>query len=232
MKGLIFSVALIASCPLAALAQNDTTFVADARKNAIRYYTESVGVQSHLFNGSEYREYISQRDEFPYLYDDVMTGNVKYSGELYEHVPLYYDLQKDQVITSYTHGNKIQLLRDKVEYFDIGSHRFVRLNNDKVPEGFYDLLYDGKMKFYARRIKVLAIKINGTDADNFFEERVKYYIVKNGTYHTVKSKRSVMNLMKDKKREMKRVIREENLKFGNTRETSIAKLLQRYEQIQ
>lgn len=232
MKGLVFSFALIASCPIVTLAQTDTTFVADARKNAIQYYTQTMGVQSHIFNGSEYKEYISQRDEFPTLYDDVMTGNVKYAGELYENIPLYYDLAKDQVITSYTHGNKVQLLRDKVEYFDIGDHRFVRLNNDKVAEGFYDLLYDGKMKFYAKRLKVLAVRMNGNDADNIFEERVRYYILKNGVYHTVKGKRSVLSLVSDKKREVKRTIREEKLKFGKTREKSIARILERYEEIQ
>ncbi|HZY81232.1 MAG TPA: hypothetical protein VFE50_17030 [Cyclobacteriaceae bacterium] len=227
-----FAFAVLTLCPLVTLAQNDTTFVADARKNAIQYYTQTMGVQSHIFNGSEYREYISQRDEFPTLYDDIVNGNVKYAGELYENIPLTYDLQKDQVITSYTHGNKVQLLRDKVEYFDIGGHRFVRLNNNKVAEGFYDLLYDGKMKFYAKRLKVLALRINGNDADNIFEERVKYYILKNDVYHTVKSKRSVLSLVSDKKRDIKRTIREEKLKFGKTREQSIARILERYEQIQ
>lgn len=232
MKRFASTLVLLASCPVVTLAQGDTTFVTDARNSAIRLYTQSVGVQSHLFNGSEYREYHSQRDEFPYLFDDVMFGGVKYGGEVYENIPLYYDLEKDQVVTSYTHGNKVQLLRDKVEYFDIGEHRFVRLNNDKVAEGFYDLLYDGKMKFYAKRQKVLALKINGNVAENSFEERVKYYIVKNGTYHTVKGKRSVMGLIRDRKKDMKRAIREEKLKFGKTREKSIARILERYEQIQ
>jgi hypothetical protein len=232
IKPLSLSGALLLLCPIVAAAQNDSTFVADAKNSAIRHYTQAVGVQSHLFNGSEYKEYNAQGDEFPYLFDDVMFGAVKYAGEVYENIPLYYDLVKDQVITSYTHGNKVQLLRPKVEYFDIGGHRYVRLNNDKMTEGFYDLMYDGKMKFYVRHQKVLVIKINGNAPENTFEERIKYYILKNGTYHSVKSKRSVMSLLKDRRKEMKRVIKEEKLKFGKNREKSIARLLQRYEQSQ
>jgi hypothetical protein len=159
-----------------------------------------------------------------------MTGGVKYDGEVYENIPLYYDLVTDQVVTSYTYGNKVQLLREKVEYFDIGTHRYVRLDNGKVAEGFYALLYDGNLKFYARRQKVLVLKFNGNDPENAFEERVKYLILKNDVYHTVKSKGSVMSLLKDKKKEMKRVIKEEHLKFGKDREKSIARLLERYEQ--
>ncbi len=212
--------------------QNDTTFVADAKKYAVRYYTQSVGVSSHLFNGSEYKEYRQQRDEHPYLFDDLMFGTVKYGSEVYENIPLYFDLENDQLVTSYTQGAKVRLLRDKVEYFTIDSRRFVRLNNTKVAEGFYELLYDGNMKFYMRRQKVLTIKMNGNVAENIFEERIKYYILKNGTYHSVKSKGSVMGLMKDKKKELKGTMKEEKLKFNKNREKTIARLLQKYEQTQ
>jgi hypothetical protein len=234
MKRPILLVAALALLSLntAMAQQNDTTFLADAKKNAIRYYTQSIGVSSHLFNGSEYKEYKQQRDEHPYLYDDIMFGSVKYGEEVYDNVPLYYDLERDQLVTSYAQGAKVQLLRSKVEYFDIDTHRFVHLDNDKVAEGYYDLLYNGNMKFYVKRQKVLTIKMNGNDADNIFEQRIKYYILKNGVYHSIKSKGSVLGLMKDKKKELKRVLKEEKLKFGKNREKAVTRLLQSYEQTQ
>jgi hypothetical protein len=227
---------LLVLCVFLAKAQqpNDTTFVIAAKDNALKFYTQTIGVQSRLFEGSDYKEYIPQRDEFPYLHDDVMNGDVKYGGEVYKDVALYYDLEKDEVITSYPHGNKVQLLRDKVEYFDIGGHRFVLLQNQKVTAGFYDLLYDGKMKFYARRQKVRVLKVNtnGSEAYNTFEERVKYFILKNGVFHTVRSKRSVLGLLKDKKKDMKRLLRAENVGFGREREKAITLLLKNYERTQ
>ncbi len=207
----------------------DTTFIADARKSAVRVYTTTVGVGSQLYNGSEYKEYRSQKDEFPYLFDDLMFGDVLFSGELYEGVPLYYDLANDQVVTSYPQGNKIQLTRDKVEYFDIGGHRIVRLNNNQLSEGFYDLLYDGKMKLYARRQKVLITKINGNVAENDFELRIKYYLLKDGVYRTVKSKGSILSILKDKKKDLKRLLKEEKLKSKANREKAMARMLAAYE---
>lgn len=217
--------------PSIAAAQNDSTFVADARKNAIQLYTQSIGVQSHLFNGSEYREYVPQGDEFPYLYDDVMTGGIKYNGQVYENIPLQYDLEKDQVITSYPYGSTVQLIRSNVEYFDIEGHRFVRLDYDKVAEGFYDLLYDGKMKFYARREKQRVSRIYGNQAETYFDELVKHLILKDGVFYPVRGKRSVMALMKDRKKELKRALREKKMLFGENREKSVTLLLTRYEQI-
>jgi len=222
-------------CAFAANAQqlNDTTFVATAKERAVQFYTQTIGVQSALYEGSEYKEYIALRDEFPYMHDDVVYGNVKYNRELYKNVPLYFDLEKDQIITSYPHGNKVQLLREKVEYFDLDGHRFVLLQGQKVNDGFYDLLYDGKLKFYARRTKVRVLKVNsnGGDATRVFEARNKYFVLKNGVYHVVKSKRSVLALLSDKKRDLKRALRTENTKFGREREKTITLLLKHYEQI-
>lgn len=220
--------------PLAALAQTDSTYVAAAKDNAIRFYTKTIGVQSRLFEGSEYKDYIAQRDEYPFMHDDVVNGNIKYHGEVYKDIPLYYDLEKDQIITSYPHGNKVQLLREKVEYFEIDGHKFVPLFNTKIPDGFYDLQYDGKMKFYVHKRKesVLKVNSNGSDPHRVFEQRVKYFILKNGIFFSVKSKKSVLALLKDKKRNLKKALRAENIRFKPERERAIAFLLRNYEQTQ
>lgn len=229
IKPLSFAGTLLLLCQTFAAAQNDTTFVTDAKKNAIAFYGKYMTIQSHVYNGSEYHEYISQNEEHPYLYDEESNGDVMYRGELYPDMPLRYDLSTDQVITAYPHGSKIQLLANKVQYFEIADHKFVRLENTKLPAGFYDLLHDGKMKFYARRTKQKTMKMNGNDPEPAFESYVKYFILKDGVYHTVKSKRSVMALMSDRKKELKRSLKEENLKFGKDREKAITRLMQRYE---
>jgi hypothetical protein len=228
--------ALLFFTGLAAEAQqlSDSTFVAQAKNNAINVYTQAIGVQSHLYNGSEYKEHILTSDEYPFMHDDVMTGNVKYAGELYTRVPLWYDLEIDQAITSYPHGNKVQLIRDKVEYFEIDNHRFVLLDNNKVTTGFYDLQYDGKLKFYVRKVKVPVLKVNsnGSEARTIFETRTRYFILKNGVYHNVKSKRSVLDLVRDKKKDLKRALRGKKMYYKKDREAAITFLLSEYERMQ
>jgi hypothetical protein len=211
----------------------DTAFIADARRQAINFYTEAIGIQSRLFNGSEYLEHIVSRNEYAYMHEDVEYGNVKYAGELYTNVPLYYDLETDQLVTAFPHGKKIQLLRSQVEYFEIDGHKFVLLDNKKMANGFYDLLYDGKMKFYAQRQKVLVMKVdsNGGNAHNIFESSVKYFILKDGAYHAVKTRRSVLALMSDHRKEIKRALKAANVRYKNEREKAIALLLNNYERI-
>jgi hypothetical protein len=166
------------------------------------------------------------------LLDDVVSGNVFYDGELYPDVPLYYDIEKDLLLTSYPYGNKVQLLSELVRYFDIEHHHYVRLENKKIATGFYDRLYNGKMKLYARRTKVHLIKASLTETIHEFESTVKYFIEKDGVFHPVKSKRSVLNLMAAQKRELKKTIRDEHLSFSGNREEAIVRLLQRFEEVQ
>lgn len=236
MKLSLIGGSLIVFLALTAHAQQATesSFVGDAKDNAVRVYTQTIGDQAHLYEGTEYKDNVRSIDEYPYLHDDVMYGNVKYAGELYLNIPLYYDLEIDHVITQYPQGNKVKLLPEKVEYFEIADHKYVRLDNNKVTTGFYDLRYDGKMKFYVKASKVLLYKVNsnGGEPHYIFEKRIKYLIMKNGSYHTVKSKRSVMNLVSDKKKDIKRRLRAEKVVFNRDREKAISFVLAAYEQTQ
>lgn len=224
-----FAILSCLSLPLRSQNLNsDTLFVSQASAAAINQYKATLGVQAHIFNGSEYAEYHAERDEHPYLYDDWNYGNVVYDNVNYEGVPLFYDLSSDELITSYEHGKKIQLLRQFVTSFTIEGRTFQHISNPLMPDGFYELLYDGSMKFYIHRQKVRGIKINGNDADAIFEERFRYYIMKDGKYHSVKTKGSVLTHLGDKKTEVKKHLRESKISFAN-REKAIPAMIAFYE---
>lgn len=206
----------------------DTLFVGQASEVAINGYRNAIGVQAHIYNGSEYLEYKPQNDEHPYLYDDWNYGTVVYQNVKYDRMPLYYDLVNDQLITNYTHGKKIQLIRQQVSSFVIEGRTFVMLDNKQVPEGFYELLYDGGMKFFKHHQKVAITKVNGNDPEADFEERTKYYVFSNGAYRQVRSKGSVLALFGERKKEISKYMRDNAISFS-PRETSIPAMLAYFE---
>lgn len=208
----------------------DSTYVASAGNNAIQFYAQTIGSRSNLFNGIEYRDYVPLDEETPLLFSDVVYGSVVYDGERYDNVPMYYDIEKDVLLVSYPQGTKVQLLPERVSSFEMENRRFANLRDGKVSPGYYEVLYDGNMKFYAHRDKELKLRQNGNETSHEFDYTVKYYILKNGVYHTVKSKRSVLNLVSDRAKELKRSVRESKLKFGKNREKAITYILTRYEQ--
>jgi hypothetical protein len=217
------------------LGQNvkaDSAFIADAKKNVIASYANGISAQSHLYNGSAYTEYISQNDEHPYFIDEWVEGSVTYDEELHNNIPLLYDISLDRIIVDNPYSiKKVMLVFEKVSDFTIKDHHFVQLKSTPLPVGYYELGYDGQHKVYVRHRKTLQSKAVDYSVINLFEEKKLYYIYKNGTFYSVRGKRSVLKLLEDKKKDLKEFIRNNKLQFGDDKARDISRLVQYYDQL-
>ncbi|HEY5825165.1 MAG TPA: hypothetical protein VIT44_12395 [Cyclobacteriaceae bacterium] len=212
--------------------KSDSSFLADAKKNSIQLYSKSLSAQSHLYNGSSYTEYRSQNEENPYFIDEWLDGTIQYDSDFYENVPLLYDISRDKLITDHQYTvNKIELINERIGYFTIKDHLFVQLEDKRLTKGFYELVYDGLSKVYVRHQKTLQSKRVDYSIENLFEEKTTYYILKDGRYISVKSKGSVLNVLEDKKTELKKFIRDNHLSFTSARTKDITRLVQYYDQL-
>jgi hypothetical protein len=212
--------------------QADSSFIADAKRNVIASYSKAISAQSHLYNGSAYTEYISQNDENPYFIDEWIEGSVTYDEEAHENVPLLYDISADRLIVDNQYSiKKVMLVFEKVSDFTIQDHHFVLLKNTPLAVGYYEVGYDGPTKVYIRHRKTLQSKAVDYSIINLFEEKKLYYIYKNGTFHSVRGKRSVLGLLEEKKKDLKKFIRDKKLAFGNDKARDISRLVQYYDQL-
>ncbi len=59
-----------------------------------------------------------------------------------------------------------------------------------------------------------------------FVEKISYYICRDGVYYPVSGKRSLFNLFKENKNELKRYIKERRLSFGDERERSLIEVVE------
>ena len=67
--------------------------------------------------------------------------------------------------------------------------------------------------------------------DDSFDQSVKYYIRKEGVYYTVRSKGSVLKVLKSKKKELARYIKRRKLDFKHAPEEAIVAVVRQYEQL-
>jgi len=148
---------LLCSFPGLTMAQQDlqdTSFQSESVHNSIDLYYKSIGENAHLYNGAEYMLYtLYDKEDSKNLYFMsifLQNGSVFYDGSLYADVPLTYDLLHDELVTTrYKQNYRIRLNADKVGYFDLAGHHFVRVIDDTAHHlpfgtGYYDLMYDGK----------------------------------------------------------------------------------------
>lgn len=228
-------------------AQTNTDSLSENRAlqiyaNAEDHFNKALGPQSRLYNGIAYLPYDKSIKGNPYFMDAIAAspGPVKYDGYLYKNVKLYYDLNKDELIT-YLYNSELMmyLIASKVTFFDLQGHRFVFIKTNPsvinpVKEGYYDALYDGKIKVLAKRIKTIQGESNlgqGGISSYFTNTATDCYLYKNDTYYKVNSEGSFTAVLKDHAKEVKQFIKENKIKFRKDKESAMIAIATYYDHL-
>jgi len=229
------------SCLKAQTNRTDSSSQQYAFNNAVNKFYASQGNQSPLFNGPEY-----------YLYDPHIKGNayfmensafaagaVLYDGIWYNNVQMIYDIYKDQVvILLYNHFSKIYLINEKVEGFDYLDHHFKNIMSDTIANkaelksGIYDELYNGKTEVLVKRYKNIQTTNGGfSGPESFFDSHRSLFIKKGRNYFEISGKGSLLDVLKDKKKELDSYIKSANIKFRKDPENAMVKIANYYDQL-
>jgi hypothetical protein len=219
-------------------AQNaDDTALHENALNAISAYYEKLGQESPLYNGSEYLEYAYTLQEGHPFFQmaDFVAGDINLNGMIFRGVPILYDIVKDQVIIQdFQRVYKINLPADKVEWFSVLGHQFIHIardSADQVKTGFYDQLYKGKIALYAKREKKIIEKYSNIQISKVVVSQNVYYIKKDGIYHTIKSKSSLLAVLKTKKKEVQQYWKTNDIKFKREPERAMIMAVRYYDQL-
>jgi len=219
---------------------SDSAIYRQAIQNSIVSYYRSVGENAHLYNGSEYVPYNFQGN-FKDLYFEsasLQNASIKYDGIIYYNVPLSYDIYHDEIIINkYNQNFRIVLANEKIDSFAFSGYSFIRIvkdsNNTVLPtSGFYQELYNGTVKVLAKRRKKLFENVTAAGATADFIEDDQYFIKKKGTYYPVHNKKSTLQVFKDGKKEVQKLLRKNKIKFKPNLESGIIKAAQYYDQTQ
>jgi hypothetical protein len=224
---------ILLACARAQGQKKDTIRLISSIKNAKSFYEKSMGVQSLLYNGGSPKQYNSQIDLLPFYLPDWEDGWVYYDRELYTDVPLMYDLVSDKLIVSQvTSFASIELVSVKVSRFNIQGHNFLHLGSGPdtgLPDGFYELLYDGTVKVFSKRKKTIEERIEDGVIVYDVESSDRYFIYKNGVYTPVKKLSSVLNALGDREKELKAYSKKSKLDFHRKPDTSLVRLVRYYD---
>jgi hypothetical protein len=201
----------------------------------ISLYKSATVYSQNLFNGRRYYIYDAKMEEHQFFEGRKwQNGTVYYDGQRFDSIPMLYDIVKDELVIRHFNSDPLILQFDKVDYFIKNNHIFRRLEAGKdidpqMRTGYYDLLYEGKSKVVARRSKQRQEKIVDKRVIGIFPEKSFYYIIKNDRYHYVRSRKSVLALFPEKKKELRKMLRNENINFRKERETAIARMSATYD---
>jgi len=204
--------------------------------NASAAYLKLMGENASLFNGAEYVSPRQQIDGFPfYGQENQFKGTLYFSGVWYFNLPIHLDLVNDKMLMWSFDGSRLLMLNsDKIERVKLGETQFVNASlisnsSTSAKTGFYQLVYDGKIKVLSKRQKVVVQKSSSDRSYAFYKEFIKYYIVVDGKWSEIGSKNSVLNLLSDKRDALKGYISKEKLNFNKSTDLFLEKVVRYYE---
>lgn len=206
-------------------------------------FYKAIGQESRLYNGHEYQPYdlrIKNNALFPYDAKTWAVGEVNYDNVAYSGVPMMYDIYKDVVVVQlYNRFSMFTLLSERVHDFSFSGHHFIRIVADQIADnkaelttGFYEQLYAGKIEILARRRKTIQNSSTAVAApETYFSATDDYYLKKGNMYYKIGSKSSILKILKDKKGELQKYLKQNNIRYGDNPELAMAKIASYYDQI-
>lgn len=208
-----------------------------------RFYFQNVNNTYELVNGKEYIPYYFNSSQKPLLFfGRKHKSSLVVNGRRYQDVFLEYDTHLDELI--YSDNMKlidskvftIALNKDPVDGFsfyysdDTLVLRHLSPERDpefNLPEGFYEVVYDGRSKYIISHRSHLNVE---EGMDQYVYEPEKYIQLK-GKYIRVKNTRGFLELFEDRTAEMKKFLRSNRIHFRKSDKKAIAAALQYYDKL-
>jgi hypothetical protein len=213
---------------------NSDTVANDFLHKGYIQYMSSIGGTANIFSGSEYEGSYPQTEGIPFWQNpDLVEGTIAYDGVLY-HLPMAYDLVRNEIVIKGYQQLNTKIEESRISFFRLSGHTFIRLQDDsthinQLPEDFYDVVFDGSVKCYVKRIKRVERAFHAENPYQIKSHDI-YFLLKNKTWHQVSSKKELMNLFPDESRSLKTVWKEKKLNFKKDPERAIVETLSFYTQ--
>lgn len=199
-------------------------------------YKKAINNDLHIYNGKEYiGSYPLTTGTAFFESSSYQNSSIQYDGVLYHNILLAFDLVSNEVVIKGLQDVSLVLDINKVDFFLLDRHRFVKLKPDSssknsLPLDYYEVLHDGSMKLYVKRRKQVERSFRAEDPMIFAGYNL-YFIKKGNLYHPIDSKKDLMALLKDQDRALKELIKKQRLNFKKNFEESVFKVVLFYDSL-
>lgn len=203
--------------------KTDSILHTSAEQNLITYFNKEIGTQSRLSNGASYTGYKANIDGSAYFPEDkiMRKGTVVYDGYRFENVSLLYDIYKDLLVSTTGDGFlQLSLISERVAEFTVDNHRHVYIDtssdstNIPFKSGFLEMAYQGKTEVLVKRSVSLQQASGTRDLRKYFLLRTQYFYKRDGKYYKISNEGSFLKLYKERKSELKKLLRTNSIRFN------------------
>jgi len=190
-----------------------------------------------LLNGRIWMDQYSkvEGDQF-FLSDAFLKGSVTFNGRKFNNLDLKYDLINDELILKPESHPIIIMNKEMVDSFTLvfenREYNIINAGNNTsgVLTGYINVLYEGTSRLYAKYTKkIYPLAVDGR-YDLFVQEK-RIYLQRDAEIFPVRGKRKFLNLLNDKKKEIRQYIKENSIKLTGKDAATYAPVLEFYDSI-
>jgi hypothetical protein len=174
-------------------------------------------------------------DQF-FLGNIFFKGSVTYNGRKFDNLDLKYDIYNDELILSIESYPVIIMNKEMVDSFNLvlGNRIFHIINagsdTSNVLRGYVNVLYGGRSSLFVKYTK--KIQPLGDDGKyDLFVQKHLIYLRKGTEIVPVEGKRYLLNLLEDKKKEIRDYIKSSRIKVMKKDPYSFIPVLKYYDSI-
>ncbi|HMR82431.1 MAG TPA: hypothetical protein PKE30_04840 [Niabella sp.] len=184
-----------------------------------------------VYNGRLFSGYSSSIKGTAFFNDiQKETGTAVYDGVAYKNLRLMYDLNTDELIVRGDDNLPYILFSDRVSAFTFRDLTFIRIDNNIIPKGFYQVLEQGALTLLCKRQKIIKESIVGMSLEREFLVTDKFYILKDNVFYPITSRRTFYKTIREKKQLVAKALRSRNLRFKDDPEAFITTGIHIYNQ--
>lgn len=205
----------------------------------ISSFNNKLTPQTRLYNGVSYTGYFGKLEGNAYLDDNAtfVNGSVTYDGFEFKNVPILVDLVAEKLVSLSSDGyNWYSLLNDRLSGFIINDRRFLSISSDTSENatirkgGFFEISYEGKMQVLIKRTKSIKEVVEQYGVTKIFYQKNEYFISKEKQFYKINREADILRLFANRKLELKKYLRSQNLKFRDNPNTTLVALVSYYEE--
>lgn len=188
----------------------------NSNDNIYQWFDNQTGNSNNgLYNGTKYKnQYRTLKGNHQYLEKfNFQNGYICYNGQPYYNTKVKYDIYNDELIAKIPSKSAfivLKLVKDKITDFKIGGREFIALkskrsNKEPKNKNFFEILYKGdNISLLQKHYKDKKEKLDKKIKYNEFTYKTNYLIVSNGKHSFIKSKKDIIRLFPDFKKEINR----------------------------
>lgn len=216
--------------------------VCDGIKPELILAGETVNQQNNsdkmiLLNGRIWRNQYPRvtGDQF-FLGNIYFKGSVTFNGRKFDNLDLKYDIHNDELILSIESYPVIMMNKEMVDSFSLiaGNWTFHVINagtdTSNVLRGYVNVLYNGPSTLYVKYAKMIQPLGDEGKYDLFYQKH-QAYLKKGPVIVTVEGKRKLINLLEDKKNEIRDYMKRSRIKIMKQDPYTFIPILEYYDSL-